>query len=292
MKELLLNGCQFALRRLAYPCLRPLQGGLRGNDQPALGHAIMTKSKALRASRIVDGLPGGLPQRLADDLRHELAGPRNPRAKAELLELCRMGFAVELAIGNEITRGGRVPKGRKQCFGSIWENLGIGGLAVPTRARQWPPAVLGDHELQHRLFPGRPMVFGVARGDRHGLLITVGEVRAAERKTRSIFRTFGDVSCAGILQGGPGGDAVEYEAVLNCYTVYLRHHEPDRMGSTATQTCAVRQLCCLSSPCMRRNPLSLLHPFLLSWPASYRIGRCSPWRRGTSMMLPPRSRST
>ena len=28
------------------------------------------------------------------------------------------------------------------------------------------------------------MVFGVARGDRHGLLITVGEVRAAERKTR------------------------------------------------------------------------------------------------------------
>ena len=85
---------------------------------------------------------------------------------------------------------------------------------------------------------------------------------------------------------------MEYEAVLNCYTVYLRHHEPDRMGSTATQTCAVRQLCCLSSPCMRRNPLSLLHPFLLSWPASYRIGRPWLWRRGTSMMRPRRSHWT
>jgi hypothetical protein len=95
-----------------------------------------------------------------------------------------------------------------------------------------------------------------------------------------------------ILQEGPGGDAVEYEAVLNCYTVYSRHHEPDRMGSTATQTCAVRQLCCLSRPCMRRPPLSLRHPFLRSLLASYRIGRRCPWTLGTSTTRPPRSRST
>jgi len=39
-------------------------------------------------------------------------------------------------------------------------------IAVPTLARQWHPAVLGDHELQHRLFQVRPMIFGVAMGDR------------------------------------------------------------------------------------------------------------------------------
>ena len=52
---------------------------------------------------------------------------------------------------------------------------------------------------------------------------------------------------------------MEYEAILNCYTVYPRHHAPDPMGSTATQTCAVRQLFCLSRPCMRRTPWTWPH---------------------------------
>src|SRR5882672_8190151 len=186
VQELLLDGCKLAFLGLAHTFLRPLQSGLRGNEQPALGHAIMTKIKALIARRVVDGLPCGPPQRLADDLRHELEGTRNPRDKAELLELYRIVFAVEFAIGNELTRRGRALKGRKQCFGAILENLGIGGIAVPTFARQWHPAVLGDHEFQHRLFQVRPMVFGVAMGDRNGLLIALGDIRAAERKTRGV----------------------------------------------------------------------------------------------------------
>src|SRR5262245_55283336 len=40
----------------------------------------------------------------------------------------------------------------------------------------------------------------------------------------ALFRAFGDASYAGILQYGFGDDAAEYQAVLNCYTVYPGHH--------------------------------------------------------------------
>src|SRR5262249_56359602 len=64
VKEVVVDGCQFGFLRLAYACLRPLQGSLRGNDQPALGHAIMTKIKALIASRVVAGTPDDVHRQL------------------------------------------------------------------------------------------------------------------------------------------------------------------------------------------------------------------------------------
>ena len=106
--------------------------------------------------------------------------------KPELSQLSGILFAVELAIGNEITRCWRLLKGCKQRLGSVLENLAIGGIAVPIFAHQRHPAVLRHHELSHRLFQVRSVVFRVAMGDRHGLLVTLGDVVASERETRRV----------------------------------------------------------------------------------------------------------
>ena len=168
----------------------------------------MTKIKALIARRVVDGWPGGPPQGLADDLRDEREGSRNPRDEAEWLELCGMVFAGELALGDEITRRGRGLQGRKQGFGSIVKHLAIGGIAVPTFARQWHPAVLGDHECQHRLLQVRPVVFRVAMGERNGWRLALGDLRAAERKTRRV-KMAQAVSNGFVLTHGKGDRAQE-----------------------------------------------------------------------------------
>jgi hypothetical protein len=68
----------------------------------------MAQLQAVIAHRVVDGLPGVRSERLADDLRDDLEGVGNPSDKAQGLELRRIVFAGELAIGNEITRRGRV----------------------------------------------------------------------------------------------------------------------------------------------------------------------------------------
>ena len=106
----------------------PLPRCLRADHQPTLGHAIMTKLQAVIARRVVESLPGGGPQRLADHLGDEFEGVRNPGDKAQGLHKRPMVFAVELAISNEITRRGRLRKRRQQGLGSVLKNLAIRGV--------------------------------------------------------------------------------------------------------------------------------------------------------------------
>ena len=54
-------------------------------------------------------------------------------------------------------------------------------MAIPTVAHTRDATVVRDHPCQHRLLQARPVVFGVALGDRHRVLIAVRAVRASER---------------------------------------------------------------------------------------------------------------
>jgi hypothetical protein len=112
VKELLLDRFEFAVLSPIDGCLRPLLSRLRADHKPALGHTTMAQLKAVITRCVVERLPGVFSQRLANDLGDELEGAWNPRDKAELGELRGIRFAVELAIGYEITGCGRLLKGR------------------------------------------------------------------------------------------------------------------------------------------------------------------------------------
>src|SRR5262245_53780672 len=146
----------------------------------------MAQCQAVITRRGVESLPSVLPQRLADHLGDKREGVRKPGDKAQGLELHRIIFAVELAIGNEITRRRRLREGRQQSLGSVLENLAIGSITVPSFAHQRHASVLRHQQFQHGLLQVRTMVFRVAMGDCNGLLVTLGNVVASERETRRV----------------------------------------------------------------------------------------------------------
>src|SRR5262249_56302429 len=102
--ELLVDRFKLVFLSLAYAFFSPLRRGFRADHEPALGHAIMAQFQAVITCRVVEGLPGVLPQRLAYHLGDKRAGVRNPDDKAQGLPQHRLVFAVDLAIRNEIAR--------------------------------------------------------------------------------------------------------------------------------------------------------------------------------------------
>ena len=67
------DGRLFARPSLGDGCLGALQRGLRLDDQPALGHAIVAELKTLSARVVISRVPG-VPQRWRDHLRDRVQG--------------------------------------------------------------------------------------------------------------------------------------------------------------------------------------------------------------------------
>ena len=170
MKELLLNRFPFPLLRFGDARLGALQGGLRRDHQPTLGHAVVTQLEALIAGPLIERVPRVPLERLADHLRHQLEGAWYARDKAELRQGGSTVLGVEFGISDQIPRRGRTHKGRHQGLGTLLKNLRIGRIAIPTFAHQGDAAILRHEQLQHCLLQVRPMVFGIAMGDMNRLL--------------------------------------------------------------------------------------------------------------------------
>src|SRR5262245_15176732 len=97
-----------------------------------------------------------------------------------------------------------------------------------------------------------------------------------------LFRTFGDASLALVYRGHVLGCSSE---ILGCTALLSIISQPlfDRLCCRPGRH-VIRVAC--RGPRIKRRPLSFRHPYSAFFPASYRIGRPCPWRRGTSMRLP------
>ena len=70
------DGRLFARPSLGDGCLGALQRGLRLDDQPALGHAIVAELKTLSARVVISRVPGVPRERWRDHLRDRVRGIR------------------------------------------------------------------------------------------------------------------------------------------------------------------------------------------------------------------------
>lgn len=59
-------------------------------------------------------------------------------------------------------------------------------MAIPTFAHTRDATVLRHQQCQHRLLQVRAVVFGVAVGDRNGVLIAVRDILASEREAGGV----------------------------------------------------------------------------------------------------------
>jgi hypothetical protein len=95
VKELLRDGRLFTLSGVGERRLGALQRGVRLDDQPALGHAIVAYLKALITRSVIEPMPGVPREGLRDHLRDRVQGVGNPCDEAEHLEVGSIVLMVE-----------------------------------------------------------------------------------------------------------------------------------------------------------------------------------------------------
>jgi hypothetical protein len=180
------DGRLFALPSFGDRRLGALQSGLRRSNQPALGHAIVASLKTLIAGLVIHRVPGVPREGLRDHRRDRAKGVGNPCDKAEGWEVGGLVLRVALRVGAQIPRARGVLKGRHQRLRPLLEDLDIRRLASPTCAAKGNAPILRDHQFQDGLLEVRPVIFGVAVGERHRLLIAVGNVLPTERNAGGV----------------------------------------------------------------------------------------------------------
>lgn len=108
---------------------------------------------------------------------------RHPREKAQREAMGRIGFVGEFGVGHQVPRGGGSLQGREQSRSPFLAKHGIGSVAIPTVTHKGHPAVLRDHQCQDGLFQVGAVVFGMAMGERNGLLSAGGYVGAGQGRS-------------------------------------------------------------------------------------------------------------
>jgi hypothetical protein len=162
VKELLGDGLLCALLGLDDRRLGALKGRLGRHHQPALGHAIVTELKTLRAGGVIQMVPGVPREGLRDHLRDCTKGVGNPGDKAELLEVGGLVLMVGLRVCDQIPRPGGSLKGRQQRLCPLLADRDIRRVAISAFADKGDATILRDHQCQDRLLQVRPVRSGVA----------------------------------------------------------------------------------------------------------------------------------
>lgn len=123
---------------------------------------------------------------------------RDPRDQAQRAEMGRLVCMVQCGVRSQVPWGGEPLQGREQRRRPLLKKHGLGGVAIPTVTHHGHPTVLRDHQCQDGLFQVRAVVFGMAMGARHRLLIAVGDVLASQGEARRVKRIEAEVNpCLG-----------------------------------------------------------------------------------------------
>ena len=206
MKKWLLKRGPCPLWRIGHTRLGTRPGGLRRDDQPALGDAVGTQVAARIAGRVMQLRPGAPLERLADHWRHELAGAWHPRDNTAGCQRDSRVLGVAFRICAQIPGRWGPRQGVDQGLGAVLDNRRIRRMALPTLAPQGDTALWRHDQFPHRRLQAWPVVFRIAMGETNSRLVTLGYVAATAGKAgrvemlealrKTVLGTNGQGQCA------------------------------------------------------------------------------------------------